>query len=300
MSRKIGIIGAGSAVFSLNLIKDICLTPNLQDCLVSLMDIDPGRLETAYLLCKRYAEEVGIGVDLAMTTDRREALRDADFVINTALAADHGRLREGWAVARRHGYDFGGLHIVHDEAFWVNFYQLRLMEEIARDMLEICPRAWLVMVANPVQAGVTYLKRKYPELNIVGMCHGYGGVYSLAQRIGLDPEKISYEIPGVNHFVWLTKFFHEAGMHFLCWTSGSPKKPRLSGGVLGQVVTRDPSRWTCTGGSVSTPSATPAIPAEVRGAGGTSRTRRRKNGGMKTPGNGTRTTSRAGWPTWST
>jgi alpha-galactosidase len=37
------------------------------------------------------------------------------------------------------------------------------------------------------------------------MCHGYAGVYSVANRLGLNPDDISFEIPGVNHFIWLTK-----------------------------------------------------------------------------------------------
>ncbi len=208
MAVKISVIGAGSAVFSLNIIKDICLTPNLQDSTISLMDINEERLETAYLICKRYAEEVGIKLNLEKTTDRRRSIAGADFVINTALAASHSRLREGWEIAKKHGYYFGGLHIVHDEAFWINFYQLKLMEDIVKDILELSPKAWLIMVANPVQAGVTYLKRKYRDLNLVGMCHGYGGVRYLARTIGLDPSKISFEVPGVNHFIWLTKFYY--------------------------------------------------------------------------------------------
>ena len=59
MGIKISVIGAGSAVFSLNLIKDICLTPRLQDSTISLMDIDEERLNGVYNLCKRYAKEVG-------------------------------------------------------------------------------------------------------------------------------------------------------------------------------------------------------------------------------------------------
>ena len=128
MGVKISIIGAGSSVFSLSLIKDICLTPNLQDSSVSFMDIDRGRLDAAYRLCRRYAAESGINLQLHKTTDRREALEGSDFVINTALAGSeeaggHQRLQDGWAIAYKHGYRFGGsLHIVHDEAFWINFY----------------------------------------------------------------------------------------------------------------------------------------------------------------------------------
>lgn len=207
MSVKISIIGAGSAIFSLNLIKDLCLTKNLQDSTISFMDINEERLNAAFTLCSRYAKEVGIKLNLEKTLDRRESLQGADFVINTALAGGHYKLREGWDIAKKNGYRFGGsLHIVHDEAFWVNFYQIQLMESILKDILEICPDAWYVMVANPVMAGVTYLKRKYKDAKIVGMCHGYGGVFTLAKMLGLEREHITYEVPGVNHFVWLTSF----------------------------------------------------------------------------------------------
>jgi alpha-galactosidase len=115
---KIALIGAGSAVFSLSLIRDLCLTPNLVGSVVSFLDIDESRLDGVYNLCRRYASEVSIQLNQEKTTDRRVALQDADFVINTALGAGHHRLREGWAIGRKHGYRIGGsLHILHDEAF---------------------------------------------------------------------------------------------------------------------------------------------------------------------------------------
>jgi alpha-galactosidase len=210
MATKISLIGAGSAVFSLSLIGDLCLTPNLAGSTISFMDINPERLEAAYTLCQRYAAEIGIELNLHKTTDRREALEGADFVINTALTAGHHRLRDGLVIGRKHGYRFGGsYHIMHDEAFWINFYQLRHFESVTQDILEICPQAWHLMVANPVLAGITYLGRKYPQAKVVGLCHGFGGVYHLAEVLGLDREQITFEIPGVNHFVWLTHFYHK-------------------------------------------------------------------------------------------
>lgn len=210
MENKISLIGAGSAVFSLGLIRDLCLTPDLAGSTISFMDINQERLDAVHTICTRYAEEMGIELDLQKTLDREESLQDADFVINTALAAGHHQLREGIAIARRHGYRFGGsFHIMHDEAFWINYYQMRLFESIVTDILRICPDAWYIQVANPVLAGITYLIRKYKEAKIVGLCHGYGGVYRLASALGLEREHITFEIPGVNHFVWLTHFYYK-------------------------------------------------------------------------------------------
>ncbi|MFO7167509.1 MAG: hypothetical protein DIU80_005715 [Chloroflexota bacterium] len=209
MPANIAIIGAGSAVFSLSMVRDLCLTPSLRGSRATFMDIDQGRLDSIHALAARYAAEVGIALDLHKTTDRREALEGADIVVNAALAAGHHRLRAGWDVARPLGYRWGGsLHIMHDEAYWINFYQLRLFEQVIEDVLAICPHAWYIQVANPVQAGITYLGRKYPQAKIVGLCHGSNEVYALARTIGLDPDQISFEAPGVNHFIWLTKLFH--------------------------------------------------------------------------------------------
>lgn len=210
MPSTITIIGAGSAVFSLSMVRDLCLTPNLHGSRVVFMDIDQGRLDSIHALATRYAQEIGITLDLHKTTDRREALHGADLVVNAALAAGHHRLRAGWDVARQLGYRWGGsLHIMHDEAYWINFYQYRLFESVIEDVLAICPNAWYVQIANPVKAGITYLARKYPQSNIVGLCHGYGGVYDIARRLGLEREHLSFEIPGVNHFIWLTKLFYK-------------------------------------------------------------------------------------------
>ena len=209
MDIKISIIGAGSATFSLALVKDLCLTPNLEGSTVSFMDINKDRLDSVYLLCKRYADEMNIRLRLEKTTDRKESLSDADFVINTALVVGHQGYREGWSIGFKHGYRFGGsYHIMHDEGFWINFYQLRLFNSIAEDIQDICPDAWYIKLANPVLAGTTYMGRKYKKPKVVGLCHGFGGIYHIASILGLDKKDISFQIPGVNHFVWLLDFRH--------------------------------------------------------------------------------------------
>jgi alpha-galactosidase len=210
VTPTIAIIGAGSAVFSLGLIRDLCLTERLHGCEVRLMDIDEARLAAIARLCRRYSDELGAGIETVATTDRRAALAGADFVINTALVAGYDRLRAGWEIARRHGYRHGGsLHVMHDEPFWVNHFQLRFFDEVVREVRELSPEAWYLQVANPVLAGMTWLGRRYPDVKMVGLCHGFAGVYRLADRLGLDHERLTFEIPGVNHTVFLTHAYHD-------------------------------------------------------------------------------------------
>ncbi len=207
---KITLLGAGSAVFSLNVVRDLCLTPSLNGSTIHFMDINPARLEAVHTLCARYAAERGMTLNLLATTDRREALAGADVVLNTALTAGYDRLFEGWEAARQLGYRFGGsLHVMHDEAFWINFYQLRFFEAVVADVLAICPDAWYLQIGNPVLAGLTHLTRRYPRLKVVGLCHGFYGVHHLADALGLSHEGLTFEIPGVNHFVWLNRCYHQ-------------------------------------------------------------------------------------------
>lgn len=204
---KLCVIGAGSAIFSINVIKDICLTKNFEGSTVSLVDINPERLDAVFELCTRYVSEVGGRLNVEKSTDRKEAMKGADFVINTACGLGSARWKEAWEAAFEHGYRMGGsLAIVSDESFFINFYQYRLMEQIYLDILAVCPNAWYLLVANPVIGGVTYLKRKYPDAKLIGLCHGTHRAIDIMNCMKLDLTKVTYEVPGVNHFVWLTEF----------------------------------------------------------------------------------------------
>jgi alpha-galactosidase len=53
---KIAFIGAGSTVFAKNLLGDILSFPELSESTISLMDIDPVRLETSEVVAHKVAE----------------------------------------------------------------------------------------------------------------------------------------------------------------------------------------------------------------------------------------------------
>ncbi|WP_371865774.1 hypothetical protein [Dictyobacter kobayashii] len=73
-------------------------------------------------------------------------------------------MRAGWDIARKHGYRFGGsLHIMHDEPFWNNFYQLQLFDSLMEDILAVCPDAWYVQSANPVMGGLPIWRARIPR-----------------------------------------------------------------------------------------------------------------------------------------
>ncbi|MDQ5850711.1 MAG: alpha-glucosidase/alpha-galactosidase, partial [Chloroflexota bacterium] len=198
---RVSVIGAGSAQFSLGLVKDLCLTESLAGSQVSFMDINPERLEMIHKLAARYAAELGADLRFEHTTDRRASLREADFVINTAAVKSHHHQRAIRDLASRHGYYYGRVRLG-------NFYQFRLMLEVAREMEEICPDAWLIQSGNPVFEGCTLMTRE-TGIKVCGLCHGHYGVHEIARTIGLDPQRITWQAPGLNHNIWLTHFIYE-------------------------------------------------------------------------------------------
>ena len=200
---RISVIGAGSATFSLGLVKDICLTESLNGSSISFMDVDAGRLDLIHTLATRYANELGADLSFDLTESLPETLQDADFVINTASAFSHGLQREVREVIEPYGYYYnGGLHS-H------NFYNLQLMLDVVGHMEQICPDAWLIQSGNPVYQGCTLMTRE-SDIKVCGLCHGHYGVYGIARTIGLeDLRKVTWEAPGLNHNIWLTRFIYE-------------------------------------------------------------------------------------------
>ncbi|MFQ6040723.1 MAG: alpha-glucosidase/alpha-galactosidase [Candidatus Poribacteria bacterium] len=183
-SIRLGIIGAGSAQFSIGLVRDLCLTENLVGSTVCLMDIDEERVNMVHNLATRYAQELGIELKFERTAKREEALRNTDFVLNTASVGAHGG---------------GGYASIHN---------LRFFLSVARDMERFCPDAWLIQSGNPVFEGCTLMTRE-TDIKVLGLCHGHYGVYAMTRVLGLENEYVTWQAPGLNHVIYLTHFYYK-------------------------------------------------------------------------------------------
>ncbi len=209
---KVVIIGTGSVAWSAKVIRDLCLTPGLYGSEVVLVDIDKERLNLAYGFARRYATEVGAKLEFRKTVNRREALIDADFVVNMALAKGHGYYEKMRMISEKYGY-YRGINsvewnMVSDYHTIWGYYQFKLVMDIVRDMEELCPDAWLIGLANPVFEITTLISRE-SKIKIIGLCHGHLGYKDIARVLGLDVENVEFEAIGFNHVIWLTKFYYK-------------------------------------------------------------------------------------------
>jgi alpha-galactosidase len=209
--KKISIIGAGSAVFSLILLRDLCSTEGISGSTISLMDINKERLDVVYRLASRCAYELSADIKFEKTDDLQRALTDADFVINTAYVIGHGYAKAIREVGAKHGYYYYRDPYNTPEPgppALSNFSQLQLTLSVAREMERVCPDAYLLQAANPVFEGCTLVARE-TEIKVCGVCHGHLGYRDIARTIGLNPNKVYSETPGLNHCIWLTHFYYE-------------------------------------------------------------------------------------------
>jgi len=205
---KLTIIGAGSIAWSSRLIRDLCLT-KLNSVSVTLMDTDQRRLSLTYRFATRYASELKSNLKFEKTQDRREAIANADVVLNTAMVGGHQYYEAMRNVCEKHGY-YRGINstewnMVSDYHTIWGYHQLKLMLEVAKDTEELSSNAWLIQVANPVLENTTLIHRS-TKVKVVGMCDGYLNYYAVPKILGLDPNRTKSKCVGLNHDIWLTQF----------------------------------------------------------------------------------------------
>ncbi|NNG68247.1 alpha-glucosidase AglA [Caldanaerobacter subterraneus] len=209
---KIGIIGAGSAIFSLRLVSDLCKTPSLYGSSVVLMDIDEERLEAVYTLATKYVEEVGGNLKFEKTKNLEDAIKEADFVINTAMVGGHNYLERVRQISEKYGYyrgiDAQEFNMVSDYYTFSNYNQLKYFVEIAKKIEKLSPKAWYLQAANPVFEGTTLVTRT-SSIKAAGFCHGHLALKEMFDTLELEHDKVDWQVAGVNHGIWLNRFIYE-------------------------------------------------------------------------------------------
>jgi len=207
MKPTIAIIGAGSAVFTRELLGDILSFPELKAVRVVLHDIDPERLETAEAIAHATARAADAHPEVLATPDRRRALDGADYVINTIQVGMHDATVRDFEIPERYG-----LHQTIADTIGIGgiFRGLRtfpVLAGIARDMAEVCPDAWLLNYTNPMAMNVTYLHHIAPTLKVLGLCHSvYWTMIGLCELIDVPFDEVSYWSAGVNHQAWVLRW----------------------------------------------------------------------------------------------
>ncbi len=198
---KLTFMGAGSTVFSKNVIGDTMMCDEFHDMEVALYDINAERLEESYLLITKMNESINEGRATVHkylgVENRKDALRGADFVVNAIQVGLYDPCTIiDFEVPKKYGLRggiFRGLRTIH------------VLKDFARDVEEVCPDAWFLNYTNPMAILSGYMQR-YTNVKTVGLCHSVQTcAQSLLKRIGMEDkaEGCDWKIAGINHMAWL-------------------------------------------------------------------------------------------------
>ena len=215
---KLTFMGAGSTVFSKNVLGDTMLCDAFHHMEIALYDIDAQRLEESYLLICKLNESINEGRATVKkylgVEQRRDALRGADFVVNAiqvglydpctiidfVIPKKYG-LRQTIGDTLGIGGIFRALRTIH------------VLKDFARDMEEVCPNAWFLNYTNPMAMLTGYMQR-YTRVKTIGLCHSVQCCSDgLLRELGMEDklEGRHEKIAGINHMGWLLEIRDKDG-----------------------------------------------------------------------------------------
>lgn len=205
----ITFIGAGSVVFTKDLLGDLFSFPELQGATVRLHDIDPDRLATAEAMARWTAQACGVAdARIEAHLDRRAALDGADYVLNMVQVGMFPSTLADLQIPAKYGVvqtigdtlGIGGI-----------FRALRtfpVLQGLAADMAAVAsPDAWLLNYTNPMAMNIWYTYAGTPVQNVVGLCHSIQHTtHTMAELIDVPFEEVTFAGAGVNHQAWILRF----------------------------------------------------------------------------------------------
>ena len=201
---KIVFIGSGSIIFVKNLIGDCLLTPCLADAEYALLDIDAEKLALSERMLQRLNESVNSGrARIRAYTSQKEALRGADFVISAIQVGGYQRVVPDFESPAKYGLKQTYADTLGIGGIFRGLRTVPVMQDIVRDMMEVCPDAWLLNYVNPM-AIITGAMLKSTGVKMVGLCHSVQVCASdLLSGLGMPTDHLRYKIAGINHQAWL-------------------------------------------------------------------------------------------------
>lgn len=213
---KITLLGAGSAIFAKNVLGDILCAPELSHCEIALYDISPARVQESYdMMCNinrninggRATIKKYLGAD-----QRREALASADFVLNTIQVGGYQPCTvTDFEIPRKYGVHQTIADTLGIGGIMRALRTIPIMDDFARDMQEVCPKALLLNYTNPMGILTGYMLR-VTGVNTVGLCHSVQVcAKELMEPLGMDYSDVRWKIAGINHMSWLLEITDRNG-----------------------------------------------------------------------------------------
>jgi alpha-galactosidase len=203
---KVAFIGAGSAVFTRNLVADLMTFPELDETRLCFMDIDEKRLSLVDRLARKMIEQTGSRMTVESTTDRRLALTGADYVIISIQVGGLEAYELDIEIPRKYGVEQCVGDTLGPGGVFRGLRHLAVISDICKELEEVSPNAVILQYTNPMVIICRAMQASSP-IRTVGLCHSVQGTSEmLARFIGAPYEEIKFWVAGINHMSWFLQF----------------------------------------------------------------------------------------------
>jgi alpha-galactosidase len=200
VTEKIVLIGAGSAMFTQGVVSDLIRSGIKVE--LSLVDIDPVALESAYRLSAKMIAAKSASISLRASADRKEVLPGATVVITTIGVGGRRAWEQDVFIPRKFGLYYAVGDTTGPGGTSRALRMIPPMVAIARDVLDLAPDALFFNYANPM-APICRAVRTATGANVVGLCTGtFDTWHYLARALDETPEVLSFSAGGINHLTW--------------------------------------------------------------------------------------------------
>ncbi len=206
---KIVFIGAGSHVFTRNLVRDILTFPLLENAEIALVDTSKERLDFSRRVCEKILRMGGYPATVTATTERREVLEGADAVVVTILCGSSRVWQHDILIPEKYGIDINVGDTRSPSGVFRALRTIPTMLEICRDMERLCPDALMLNYTNPM-AMLCHAMHLQSSIRVTGLCHSVQGTARmLAGWLGVPNDELDYVCAGINHMAWYLKLEHK-------------------------------------------------------------------------------------------
>ncbi len=203
MGFKIAFIGAGSVGFTRTLMADLLTVPEFKNTEVAFTDVSQHNLQMVTDLCQRDILENGLDIKIHATTDRREALKGAKYVVICVRIGGLEAFKLDVDIPLRYGVDQCVGDTLSAGGIMYGQRGIPAVLDFAKDMRELCqPDVLVLNYANP-NVMMTWALNVYGKVNTLGLCHGVqGGHHQIANVLGLEKKDVDIICAGINHQTW--------------------------------------------------------------------------------------------------
>ena len=218
---KVVVVGAGSMFFGRQALWQMLSSDVLKTGTLAYVDTDEDRLNKMLALGRVLVEHLDSSLTLEGSTDRRDVLPGADFVVLSF--ADRGVRFRGidCEISVKYGVRMCSGDTIGPGGIFRAMRELPVILDVADDAAELCPDAWVINYINPTAVNGLGLMR-HAKVKSFALCDGLHMPHvkrNYMVRAGVAPkagditpemeEKFDLRIGGVNHFTWLLSAAYE-------------------------------------------------------------------------------------------